>query len=63
MDTEVEIGPAPISSPAARTIIRVGNPGKDLREARERLGLIQEQVAERSGVLAALGPCPVLHSV
>jgi transcriptional regulator with XRE-family HTH domain len=30
----------------------VGNLGKNLREARERLGLTQEQVAERSGVQA-----------
>jgi transcriptional regulator with XRE-family HTH domain len=30
----------------------VGNLGKNLREARERLGLTQEQVGERSGVQA-----------
>jgi transcriptional regulator with XRE-family HTH domain len=30
----------------------VGNLGKNLRAARERLGLTQEQVAERSGVQA-----------
>jgi transcriptional regulator with XRE-family HTH domain len=30
----------------------VGNLGKNLREARERLSLTQEQVAERSGVQA-----------
>jgi transcriptional regulator with XRE-family HTH domain len=31
---------------------RVGDLGSNLREARERLGLTQEQVAERSGVHA-----------
>jgi transcriptional regulator with XRE-family HTH domain len=30
----------------------VGNLGKNLREARKRLGLTQEQVAQRSGVQA-----------
>jgi XRE family transcriptional regulator, fatty acid utilization regulator len=30
----------------------VGNLGKNLRAAREQLGLTQEQVAERSGVQA-----------
>ncbi len=34
------------------TILRVGNLGKNLRKARERLDLTQEQVAERSGVQA-----------
>jgi transcriptional regulator with XRE-family HTH domain len=38
--------------PTGWTILRVGNFGKNLREARERLGLTQEQVAERSGVQA-----------
>jgi transcriptional regulator with XRE-family HTH domain len=37
----------------ARTIPRVGgNLGRNLRHARDRLGLTQEQVAERSGVHA-----------
>jgi DNA-binding XRE family transcriptional regulator len=31
---------------------RVGELGKNLREARKRLGLTQEEVAERSGVQA-----------
>jgi transcriptional regulator with XRE-family HTH domain len=39
-------------APADWTILRVGNLGKNLREARERLGLTQEEVAERSGVQA-----------
>lgn len=39
-------------APTGWTILRVGNLGKNLREARERLGLTQEQVAERSGVQA-----------
>jgi transcriptional regulator with XRE-family HTH domain len=30
----------------------VGNLGKNLREARDRLGLTQEEVADRSGVQA-----------
>jgi transcriptional regulator with XRE-family HTH domain len=30
----------------------VGNLGENLREARERLGLTQEQVSDRSGVQA-----------
>jgi transcriptional regulator with XRE-family HTH domain len=35
-----------------QTILGVGELGTNLRQARERLGLTQEQVAERSGVHA-----------
>jgi transcriptional regulator with XRE-family HTH domain len=37
---------------AAWTIHRVGNLGKNLRAARKKLDLTQEQVSERSGVQA-----------
>jgi transcriptional regulator with XRE-family HTH domain len=36
----------------ARTIPGVGNLGRNLRRARNQLGLTQEEVAERSGVHA-----------
>jgi len=39
-------------APPAKTILPVGNLGKNLRAARKKLGLTQEQVSERSGVQA-----------